>query len=264
MKTETCAQQRLVDGHFDSGLDPSSEHRLREHLLDCVSCRERYQRQLLLARLDPVAPDAQFRLARGLGLPSGTPSMWQWFSMPSFELRRASFAVAGLAALALVLVIAGHGRTNTNALDGYEARGGHAPLPVEVRVYRIQAGTPEPLGDELGAEQELAFAYANRSDKRWMMIFGVDEHRHVYWYFPSWTDPAQDPQSVPAGPSIELKELPEAVTQRLDGNQLHLVGLFSDQPLNVKQVEELVSQSPDGRPVVAGALSWDADFQVRK
>ncbi|AKQ70159.1 hypothetical protein A176_007071 [Myxococcus hansupus] len=73
-----CDLLPLVDRHFSARITPPDERRMREHLQDCAHCRERYERQLLLARLDPSAPDARTRLARGLGLEARRPaSFWQ-------------------------------------------------------------------------------------------------------------------------------------------------------------------------------------------
>ena len=79
------------------------------------------------------------------------------------------------------------------------------------------------------------------------MIFGIDEHRHVYWFYPSWTDAQSDPPAVAAPASMVLRELPDAVTQKLDGNLLQVEALFLDAPLTVKQVEGRIA-SFDGQP----------------
>ena len=44
---------------------------LRQHLTACAPCRNLYERHLLVAQLDPAAPAARQRLARGLGLCEG-------------------------------------------------------------------------------------------------------------------------------------------------------------------------------------------------
>ena len=48
-----CDVRRLVDRHFAGSIAPRDEHTLREHLPSCVSCFARYERQLVLAKLDP-------------------------------------------------------------------------------------------------------------------------------------------------------------------------------------------------------------------
>jgi hypothetical protein len=253
MSPAPCDQRPLVDGHFGPGLSPEKERALRAHLPTCASCHAHYERHLLLARLDPAALSAEDRLGRGLGF---APHREGWFSFASAM----PLALAGAAAVLLLLALP----LRPHSAGEFTARGAPegAPAAVEVRVYRVVAGHPEPVGSTIPAEAELAFAYANRAGKRYLMLFGVDEHKHVYWFHPSWTDPAQDPPAIQAEATPALKELPEAVTQKLDGHRLHLVGLFLEQPLSVKQVEALVAASAEGRPHPPGALEWDAELQV--
>ncbi|MBS2030938.1 MAG: hypothetical protein JST54_23745 [Deltaproteobacteria bacterium] len=250
MSATPCAKQRLVDLHFRAAIDPDQERELRAHLPTCDACRRRYGKQALLAKLDPAAPNAQDRLARGLGF---SPRKKSWLQLPVM-------VPAGLAAAAALLVVVNVAHRPSD--DGFSARGGNAPASVEVRAYRIAQGKSEPLAKSIPANAELAFAYANRADKRYLMIFGVDEHKHVYWFHPSWTDATQTPRAIAAKSTLTLEELPEAVSQHFDGRALHLVGLFLDQPMDVKQLEALVQAAPDGVPSPTGALTWRQDLEV--
>ena len=109
-----------------------------------------------------------------------------------------------------------------------------------LRAYRIRAGAAPMLAEgELGATDELAFGYLNPASRPWLLVYGVDEHGHVYWFHPSWDDPAQDPSAVQAAAGAGMHELPEAISHALDGRRLTLHGVLSERRLTVKQVEAL-------------------------
>src|SRR5262249_55391412 len=91
-KAVSCGFSRQVDRHFAGSIDPRSEHSLREHLADCEYCRTRYERRLLIGRLDPRARGAEERLGRGLGV---APARSPWMGL--------GIAVAATAAALLVL-----------------------------------------------------------------------------------------------------------------------------------------------------------------
>lgn len=242
MTTPSCAQERLVDQHFELRGGPAGERRLRAHLDSCEACRARYRRQLLLARLDPQAPSPQERLARGLGLASRRPAR-RWLAL-------VTAAVGTAAAIALW----------PSPDKGFTARGGPAALPSMV-VYRVdRAGASEPVGGVIGPTDELAFAYRNPKARKFLLVFGIDEHRHVYWYHPSWSDAAQDPEAVPIRPGDDLVELPEAIAHPLDGHTLTVHALLLDRPLRVREVEERVLR---GEPV-PGADDEALRLEVRR
>jgi hypothetical protein len=224
------AHQRTVDAHFSGRISPDDEVRLRSHLPTCARCRRRYQRHLLLARLDPAALPAEQRIARGLG--------WRrrrrW---PSFRAFRPLWLAPGLAVAGVVAVLLGNAGRGLD-LPPPAARGsvaaGAAPT---LWVYRVSAGgAPRLAAETVVATDELAFAYANPAGKRHLLVFGVDEHRHVYWYHPAWTAGSPPPaplRAEAAGPH----ELPDAVRHPLDGQRLDVYALFSDAPVSVETVE---------------------------
>src|SRR3982750_3262685 len=84
----------LVDAHFECSISPARERTLRSHLPNCASCREYYEKYLLLSQLDPKAKTPEARLATGLGIGANRTS-----------LRAAPMAVALCAAAALALPI---------------------------------------------------------------------------------------------------------------------------------------------------------------
>ena len=233
----TCIEKALVDAHFEGRISPKDETRLRAHVSTCASCTEYYERRALLASLDPEALSLEERLGRGLGLVSEdavtTPSR---STRPRSRPRLAVVAFALVAAAAIVLlVLAGRKKPD----DGFASRGGLASGPPYVRVYTSSGGAPSPLEDAgpLRRDTELGFAYESVEGKGQLMIFGLDEHGHVFWYHPAWTDPKDDPASVRVETGPGLHPLREAIAHDLDGRTLELHALFSSAPRTVKTVE---------------------------
>jgi hypothetical protein len=232
MKQE-CAERQRVDRHFEGTLPSADEHAMREHLPACAICTARYERHLLLAELDPAALGAEERIGRGLGIGKPAPRWTRWAGPAA--------ALAMAAAVLLVLGLRGMKPPDS----GFTARGGR-PSAGEaagssIIVYRAAArAKPSRAGDSIGARDELAFAYDNASAKRYLVIFGIDEHRHVFWYHPGWSNPADDPTSIAIETTPGVHHLHEAIAHDLDGQKLEIHALFTDAPLSVKTVERLV------------------------
>jgi hypothetical protein len=257
MTAAACPLLGLVDAHFAGHIRPAQEQRMRQHLPDCPACRRRYERQLLLAELDPSAPDAKTRLAKGLGLRLSRPA-------PAFRMPAFGMALATAAALCLVLLLP---RGPSVTEDGFTARGGGgqpAEAAPPMLVYRLTSdGGSEPLAQTMTARDELAFAYRNPEGQPFLMVFGVDEHGHVFWYHPSWNDAASNPTAVPVVPGVDMVELPEAVSQNLDGQELTLHAVFMDAPWTVRQMEEQLAQGPDALSRLPGVTVSSQRVEVR-
>ena len=56
-----------IDAHFAGRTSVAAEATMRAHLPACPTCREAYQRHLVVAELDPRAISAQDRLGKALG-----------------------------------------------------------------------------------------------------------------------------------------------------------------------------------------------------
>jgi len=238
---ECRATRSAIDAHFRGRPASGAERRMRLHVSGCAACRAYYERHLLLAAADPgAALHAHERLARGLGLGRAVDIRARvgW--------RRALGAAAALGLFALVGV-----RLMRPQGPEAQARGPASP-PSQLLVYaiaprssaavRVTAGTP------LEREGRLAFAYVNIAHKRRLMVFAVDEHRHVFWYHPAWQDGRDDPVGVPIAADEAVHEIPQAVRHRFEGERLQLFGVFDDRDTSVREVEAAVARAPlDGR-----------------
>jgi hypothetical protein len=169
-------------------------------------------------------------------------------------------------AAALMLFLAFRGARPVDG--GFTARGaGGEPFGSSVLVYRsAPLGKPSRAGDSIGARDELAFAYENPSAKRYLMIFGVDEHRHVFWYHPGWSNPGEDPTSISIETTPGVHHLHEAIAHELDGRELEIHALFTDSPLSVKAVERVVAtETPRTTSTYApGARETTLRFKVER
>jgi hypothetical protein len=249
-----CIERALVARHFAGTIAPPEERALRQHLPVCDACRGFYERHQLFSELDPQALSPEERIGRGLGLRAGGPGH------PWKMVATAAAALAAVAAVALLVL------SRAPRDDGFAARGGPlAAMPAESRVFIYDvSGAPRMLraGDAFGKRDELALSYENDAGKARLMVFGVDEHRHVYWFYPAWTTGTDDPVAVAVAPDAQRHELPDAVRHAFDGSALEVHALFVDAPLSVKQVESLVAHQPAGPLVVAGATDTTTALTV--
>jgi hypothetical protein len=232
MTLSRCADRGRVDRHFEGELAPADERAMREHLPSCPSCTSRYERHLLLEAIDPEGLGPERRIGRGLGLGTSAGTSLRWMAPVG-----AALAIA--ACLMLVLGL----RDRPDA--GFTARGGDALSGAEVFVYRaVDHGLPTRADAVLGPRDELAFAYDNPSAKPYLMIFGVDEHRKIVWYYPAWSRESDDPVSIRAETTPGRHRLGEAIAHDLEGRSLEIHALFSDAALSVKAVERMIVTSP--------------------
>jgi hypothetical protein len=139
---------------------------------------------------------------------------------------------------------------------------GLAPQTLEpdVLVYEVSQGQrPRAPKGTIRAGDELAFAYANAPGYRKLLIFGVDEHRHVYWYHPAWSDAALDPHGIEIARGSDVREIPEAIRQSIDGRELTVYAVFTNEDLSVRRIEAMVeaAMSP------SDPLPLRASFQKR-
>jgi hypothetical protein len=230
MSTDSEHQERAwIDEHFAGRLSPDLERQMRHHLAACQQCKQHYRRHLALARLNPRSLAAKERLGRGLGL-TRPVRIWR-----SPQVLAPVGAVAAVLLVVAILLTVGDQR-GSSAL--YTARG---DASVGIFVYRTTPGKPPtPVKDSIERGDELAFAYLNEAGKKRLMVFGVDDTDAIYWFYPGWQQSEDNPVAVPIETETRQRELPEAVAHRYRGRVLKVYALFVDQPLTVRQVEEMV------------------------
>jgi hypothetical protein len=243
-----CPQGGLVDRHFAGTISTHDERSLRTHLLECDRCRAYYGRHHLLSQLDPTALRPEDRIGRALGLGMGA------------RVHALPYAMSLLAMAACLLLWL---RPPSTTL-GFASRGGAAPQAASrVLVYQATEGrTPAQAGESIGSHDELAFAYENGAGKPRLMIFGTDEHAHVYWFYPAWTRPEDNPVAIPVSTDGARHELDDAVVQPLDGKRLDIHALFVDRTISVREVEALLRAHPTGPLPIERAIESTTSFIV--
>ena len=258
MSSERCLTSARVDRHFARTLDPAGERAMREHLPTCAPCRARYDKHLLLEQLDPDADGPQTRIASGLGFGQARP------------LARIAAPLMGAVAVAAMLALVVTRPSGLPADAGFTARGGGdggdaAAQSSYVVVYRLgedagASGTFDRVGDTIHRADELAFSYGNPLGKRYLMVFGVDEARRVFWYYPAWIDPRTNPSSISV--AAGTRSLPDNVRHDLEGSKLEIHAVFTDAPLDVTAAEGLVRGTPLGQAPTFGPGSVDSILKL--
>jgi hypothetical protein len=254
-----------VERHFAGDTSAADDRRMWKHVKACARCRDQYRTLAMLEELEPGGVDrARTRMARGVFAPEAPAQ------------RARLFAGAGLAtafaAFALFLTVSGKPAS-------FQARGSvntvEAPVPT-LAIYRVprDAGNPERLavgeaqraGSTMHLGESLAFAYANPAElgAGYLMVFGRDAAGRIHWFWPAWSDAAENPasmpiQATPAGaPPVELRE---AVRHPLATGPMTIVGLFTPQPVHVRQVEEAVAGGLQGLQAFPGHI-WTEMLEV--
>ena len=249
---KACTLRALVRKHFDGTISPDAEHVMREHLSDCSECQRLYRRRLMVSRLDPEALSSEIRIARGLGFG------------PNRRMRpeAVSLGLAGVAAAALLLLAV----KIELPMTGFSSRGHvreSGTRSSRVIVYDIpEHRKPTIATGTLSRGDELAFTYENGNAKRRLAIFGIDEHGHVFWFYPAWTVEVDEPTAIPVAVDDDVHELPEAIRHHFDGKHLEIRSLFLDRPISTQEIEALLRQTPSGPLPIPGALESSVSLEL--
>jgi hypothetical protein len=248
MKSLSEARARaLIDAHFARRISPARERDMRAHLAGCDSCGKYYESHLLLETITARSAQARERLANGLGLsiaPQRGSATWVFA------------ATLATAASAVVLARAVGVRHDAEFAARGGAREDEAP---RVHVYKLNPTRELAPNEQMKRSDELAFAYTNPRGFHNLLVFGVDEHRHVYWYQPAWTKHIEHPRAIAIESGPVARELPEAVRHDLDGQTLTVYAVFLDENIPVERVEELVG----GAAASGDALVLPGAYQQR-
>jgi hypothetical protein len=231
----------LVDDHFARRISPENERILRAHLEVCDDCVKVYDAHLLFERITGDAAQSRERLAAGLGFHVAS-------RRPSAPRVLAMGLAAALAALFLVhLTIARH--ESTKQETEFAARGAARVETPRILAYALGPTRELALSDRVRATDQLAFAYTNPTGFRHLLVFGVDEHRHVYWYHPAWRSHDEHPRALAIEDGPAARELPDAIRHDLDGHSLTVYAVFLDDDIPVERVEQLVASRAPGEPL---------------
>ena len=235
----------LSDTELAELVDSSSQH---VHLDQCSSCRERLTQLGALART--------FR-GEAVSDPSAVHII-----MNRVNRRRPSrlrFALAGLAAAALVLFIALR-QDGAEHLPTLAARGGDSAGALVTTFVHAPASAPRvPLtpGLSVGRDFALSFrALAPRTPTH-LMVATCDAARVLHWAVPVWADASLDPHGVLLDPTVPLLDLPVLLQPEAPPGPLAVLVITSPQPITVQAVERAVAEVHCDGPAIARRLGAD-------
>lgn len=115
-----------------------------------------------------------------------------------------------------------------------------------VRVYRVApAGKPERLTGTLSTEDGLLFSYTNlgSSPFDYLVIFSVDAHKNVRWFYPAYEQPGTNPPSISIKHDLADVPLPDLINQDWAPGPIAIHALFSSRPLHVLEVEAWIEHA---------------------
>ncbi|HVR62532.1 MAG TPA: hypothetical protein VMU50_11560 [Polyangia bacterium] len=247
-------KHRQVDRHFAGMGTPGRDRRMFDHLRGCERCRARYR---IYARLESMTgggeDEARGRLGRGI--------------FPSGARRRLLGAGIGItvACAAAVLLVA---RPRD---DGFRGRGGAGtpegggPALSIFRVAPDGVTRTQRAGGDIRSGEPLAFSFSNPFSKSYarLMVFAVDGSGRVFWFWPAWTNAADDPVSIAISPGSEPMELGESVRHPLTPGRVTIYGLFSQDEHHVREVEAALQHGADGLKALRGYL-WSETLDVSR
>lgn len=251
-------EHRQVDRHFAGAGTPARDRRMFEHLRTCARCRDRYRTYSTLEEMSGGGEDeARARLRRGIFQQAGR--------------RRVVLSMGvGLAAAcaAVVLVVA---RPHDD--DGFRARGGNAVTETgrpSLGIYRVGADgitRAQRAGSDIRSGEPLAFSFTNPPATGFtrLMVFAVDQDDRVFWFWPAWTNPADDPASIYITPGTEPTELGESVRHPLTPGRVTIYALFSTQERHVHDVEAALKRESGRDELKAlGGYLWSETLDVTR
>ncbi len=99
--------------------------------------------------------------------------------------------------------------------------------------------------DEMSRSSELVFSYTNLGSQTkfgFLMVFAIDARGDVRWYYPAYETPSDDPRSITIKRHVADEKLASAVRHDFATGPLTLVGLFSQRPLRIRNVEQTVKR----------------------
>ncbi len=237
-------ERRKIDRYFGGRLGSAPEARMRQHIGACAACRGRYEKQLVA---EAALPDGELRsedrLWKGIAAAAGGPATTVGGSAPRFVVP----ALVLAAAAAVILVSTPLVRRSTEPVE----RGSRAPAPAPaLHLYRtLPQGGSEPIVDRIRSGDGLLVAYSNPGDAaRWLMVFAVDRSCRVYWFYPAYDRPGENPTAIAIRTFESGVELREEIRHDYESPDLRVYGLFLATPMKVLEVEDVVRRGCEARP----------------
>jgi hypothetical protein len=244
----TCSMRSSIDRYFAGELDEHARQQLGKHLSVCEECRAYYEGTELVVQ--PVPRNIRSMIGSAIFL---------------------LFVVGGIGLLFLLPEEPPETEAQIIEVERYlqaqdrdrEKEAVRQKSPARLWVYRrAPVGQPMPIENELKPDDELSFKYENASGWEYLLVFAVDEHDRMYWYYPGWGDEETNPAAVAIAPKDKPTELPPTVNHRFEGTWITLYAIFTHRVLTVRDIEALLKgEREPGSPVVPD--SFEQTFLIR-
>lgn len=129
----------------------------------------------------------------------------------------------------------------------YRAKGpGGLTLDQAVDATFLVGDRPLVSGDEIDAEARVRLRYTNALPKErpvYMSAFAIDEKGSVFWFFPAWTNPDDNPRAVLLDADAKQVMFDEEVSHDLRHGKLRFVAVFSTKRNSVRDIEKRLRPS---------------------
>jgi hypothetical protein len=245
-----------VDRYFAGTLRPAATIEMFRRLWRCGACRLRYERHL---RHERALPDGDARgqerlwdsivaSARAEAHPDRSvhpaPAV-QGRSMgrSARSFRPLLLGASAFAGVLLLVAVSAHLKPASEPVArGTIAEEASAP---NVHLFRtVGDHQTELVTETIHRDDGILIAYSNSgTELSYLMVFAVDVQGGVHWYYPAYEQPGQNP----AAPAIRTHalgvELGEEIRHPLPVGPLRMVSLFLRRPLQVAEVERVVSEA---------------------
>jgi hypothetical protein len=222
----TASEARAIDAALSA--DAGSRKRLDELKQVCDALSAPIPE---LERLD-LAANVQAALAKPEPSSRKRGRLWVW-------TLSAAAALASVGALFLGVLPRAPADSEFRAKSGGIAADGSRRW-AGIQIHRVSdTGKPERVSDRLTPRDGLVFSYTNLGPTPfdYLMIFAVDAHGKVYWFYPAYERHGTDPSAVTIEKSTSETRLPDVVNHDFARGPLSIYGLFARRPLRVSDVE---------------------------
>jgi hypothetical protein len=242
-----------IDRYFAGTLRPAAAIEMFRRLWRCGACRSRYERHLVHeraladgdARRQERLWDSIVASARTDAHPGRAGHPARAVEGPSLgrSFRPLVLGASALAGVLLWVAVGAHLKPSSEPVArGTTAEEAGAP---NVHLFRtVGDHQTELVAETIHADDGILIAYSNPgAELSYLMVFAVDALGGVHWYYPAYETPGQNP-AAPAMRTHALGvELGEEIRHPLPVGPLRMVSLFLRRPLEVAEVEHLVSEA---------------------
>jgi hypothetical protein len=255
-----CPGKKEMADHLAGALPVDASKKISEHLRECICCRRDYgeMRAVVDDLKDAPGEFTSHHLVEEIGMKIRSGNIAKPDLYPQYWYRSIKNwgVVGGMIAATVLGIVIGSGvfRDSPSGADlvGYVgSRGGNATADRWVSVVLFQRNRSSSeytlVTRRITSGNPIAVTYEDRSrsSHRYLMVFGVDSKKQIFWLYPGYTDPSKNPTSIEITTNGKRVSLPDEVVHSYAPGRMRFFGLFTDTPLNVLDVEQNIRKQLD-------------------